>query len=269
MRPSLLLIAAALTLAPAASPVCAASADVEILRKVFAGHQACVVLKDLRRGRVLRWNSERCDQRFTPCSTFKIPNALIALETGVAPNQDFLQKWDGAKQPFSGWERDHTLKSAFSASCLWYYQGIAKRIGAERMKSHVNALEYGNQDLSGGLTRFWLGSSLAISASEQADFVTRLVKNELPVSKRAADIVKEIMVVSRRGDEVFRGKTGTDGDPVKKIATLGWYVGYHTRGKDIHVFAVNISGGENPSGRKAKKLVEQMLTQLGHMSPQP
>src|SRR3712207_7633306 len=47
------------------------------------------VLYDLKRNRYLRYNEARCRERFTPFSTFKIPNSLIGLETGVIPDAEF------------------------------------------------------------------------------------------------------------------------------------------------------------------------------------
>lgn len=239
------------------------AAEVRELARIFDGYDACFVVHDVRRNDTLRWNAERCAKRFSPCSTFKIPNTLIALETGAATDADFVQKWDGTKQPFKGWEKDHSLRTAFPASCLWYFQGLAASSGEKRMRHFVNRFDYGNRDLSGGLTNFWLQSSLKISADEQVEFLKRMLSNELPVSKRATDLLKEIMIVTGSGEEAMRGKTGTAGDPVKRIPTLGWYVGYHSRGEDAYIFAVNISGGENPSGRTAGKLVEQLLEKLG------
>ncbi len=43
------------------------------------------MLLDGQTGAFTRWNAARADQRFAPCSTFKIPNTAILLETGAAP----------------------------------------------------------------------------------------------------------------------------------------------------------------------------------------
>jgi Penicillin binding protein transpeptidase domain len=37
------------------------------------------------------------------------------------------------------WDRDHELASALKFSVVWFYQEIARRIGAERMQSKLNA----------------------------------------------------------------------------------------------------------------------------------
>ena len=79
-------------------------------------------------------DKNRSGEPMLPASTFKIPNSLIALETGVVADTDNeVFKWDGVKRSIENWNRDHTLSSAFAASAVPVYQDIARRIGAERM----------------------------------------------------------------------------------------------------------------------------------------
>ncbi len=65
-----------------------------------------------------------------PASTFKIPNSIIALETGVVedPDKDVF-KWDGVTRSIEAWNKDHTLRSAIAVSAVPVYQEIARRIG--------------------------------------------------------------------------------------------------------------------------------------------
>lgn len=53
-----------------------------------------------------------------PASTFKIPNSIIALESGIVENDNTLLKWDGKKRYLKIWEKDLTLKDAFRLSCV-------------------------------------------------------------------------------------------------------------------------------------------------------
>jgi len=52
-------------------------------------------------------DKERSGQAMLPASTFKIPNSLIALETGVVedPDKDVF-KWDGVVRSIEGWNKD-------------------------------------------------------------------------------------------------------------------------------------------------------------------
>lgn len=131
------------------------------------------------------------------------------------------------------------------------------------MEAHLNRLRYGNRDTSGGLTHFWLQSSLAISAEEQVAVLRRLYRNELPYSRRSQEIVKDLMYYRETPRGLLRGKTGTGGSAWKRVADLGWYVGWVEQGDDAWVFAANLTGGENPSGRTARGIVEAILASRG------
>ena len=76
---------------------------------------------------------ERAREGFLPCSTFKIPNTLIGLETGVIEGEHFALKWDGKERSVAAWNRD--------------------RIGPTRMQAHLDAMSYGNRDTSRGIAR--------------------------------------------------------------------------------------------------------------------
>ena len=48
-------------------------------------------------------NEKRAKTRYPPFSTFKIPNSIIALETGVVPNIDSVIQCDNEKYPEQDW----------------------------------------------------------------------------------------------------------------------------------------------------------------------
>ena len=65
----------------------------------FKNTNGAFVLYDLKRDRYLRYNETRCHQRFSPKSTFKIPNSLIGLETGIISDANYVIPWDRGKYP--------------------------------------------------------------------------------------------------------------------------------------------------------------------------
>jgi beta-lactamase class D len=93
-------------------------------------------------------------------------------------------------------------------------------------------------------------------------FLRRLHTRKLPFSDKTMDTVLDIMTLSRTGQTIFRGKTGTAGDGKKLIATLGWFVGSVSTPSGDYLFATRIAGGENPSGRTARKIAESILSTL-------
>lgn len=205
------------------------------------------VILDLKRGRYMRHDEARARERFPPFSTFKIPNSLIGLETGVIRDAEFEIKWDAKKYPregatanFADWWQDQTLRTAMRRSAVWYYRELAERVGEERMRNHLDGLRYGNGDISGGLTRFWLNSSLRISADEQVEFLRRFYTNELPVSPRSAEIVRNIITIEETPEYKLSGKTGSG--PISEGRFLGWLVGYLETGGDAYIFATQIEG---------------------------
>jgi beta-lactamase class D len=231
----------------------------EELAAFFAGYEACFVLWDVAADAYVTHNSERCAERISPCSTYKIPHSLIALETGVAPDQHHVIEWDGTQYPIQVWNQDHTMASAVQNSVVWYFQAVASEIGEERMQAYLDTFDYGNRDISGGLTKFWLGSSLKISADEQIDFLHRLDTGDLPVSARSMDIVKEVLVLEKTESYVYRGKTGSCAPPGRQ--PWGWFVGYVRRGDRAYIFATNIQGAE-AEGQEARRITGDVLKRL-------
>lgn len=215
------------------------------LEKVLAGTGSAFVLYDRAHDRTVRFDEERSRKRFTPFSTFKIPNSLIGLETGVIRDPDAVVPWDRAKRPPTdhwpeGWKRDHSLRTAFKASVVWFYQDLATKVGPERMRSFVQRFEYGNQDTSGGIDQFWLASSLTISADEQVRFLRAFYDGKLGFSPRTNEIARDLFLQEKTPAYALSAKTG--GGPQGPGKALGWYVGYvETRG-NVYFFALNTDG---------------------------
>jgi beta-lactamase class D len=212
---------------------------------------------------VIASDRNRSGEAMLPASTFKIPNSLIALETGVVgdPDKDVF-KWDGVVRSIEGWNRDHTLRSAIAASAVPVYQEIARRIGAERMQKYLDLFEYGNRDIGGGIDQFWLTGNLRIDPVQQVDFVDRLRRGVLPVSKRSQDLVRDILPVTRVGDVVIRAKSGLLGAEIGE-PSLGWLVGWAEKGSANTVFALNLDCREPRHIADRMKLAQQCLADIG------
>ncbi|PXY38982.1 class D beta-lactamase [Flavobacterium cheongpyeongense] len=178
-----------------------------------------------------------------PASTFKIPNSIIALETGVVKNDSVVFKWNGEKRSQKAWEQDLTFKKAFQVSCVPCYQEIARGIGLKRMKSYLKKLAY-NTMVFGPATidNFWLQGESKISQLQQIDFLRRLYFSELPISDRTQSIMKDIMEIEKTDQYVLRGKTGWGFN--NKIDN-GWIVGYIEKDDKVYFFATNIEPGES------------------------
>jgi len=248
----------------------------EDLRRFFRNTPGAFVLYDSNRNHYVRYNVQRCRKRFSPFSTFKIPNSVIGLETGVIADADYVIRYDPqafpqASQwttpPFVYWKQDQTLRSAIKYSVVWYYRELARRVGLEKEKKYVSDFHYGNEDVSGGLSSpnlfecFWLRSSLQISADEQIEFLRRFYALKLPVSARSQQITKEILVREKTPKYTLSGKTGGGAIP---NGTLGWFVGYVEANNNVYFFALNIDGPNYDAiNNKRIDLTKQILTSLG------
>ncbi|MDB5565915.1 MAG: Twin-arginine translocation pathway signal [Tardiphaga sp.] len=212
---------------------------------------------------IIASDRERSGEAKLPASTFKIPNSLIALDTGVVadPDKDIF-KWDGVKRDIAAWNQDHTLRSAIAASAVPVYQEIARRIGAERMQKYLDEFDYGNRNIGGGIDQFWLTGDLRIDPIQQIDFVDRLRRGVLPAQKRSQDLVRDILPVTKVGDAIIRAKTGLVGAEVGK-PSLGWLVGWAEKGSAQTVFALNLDVREPKHAASRMTVAQQCLIDIG------
>lgn len=210
---------------------------------------------------VIASDRNRSGEAKLPASTFKIPNSVIALETGVVgdPDKDVF-RWDGVARSIEAWNRDHTLRSAMAVSAVPVYQEIARRIGAERMQKYLDLMEYGNRDIGGGIEQFWLTGNLRIDPVQQVDFVDRLRRGALPVSKRSQELVRDILPVTKVGDAVIRAKSGLLGAEQGRV---GWMVGWVEKGSANTVFALNMDCPEPRHVADRMNISQQCLADIG------
>ena len=212
---------------------------------------------------VIASDKDRSGEAMLPASTYKIPNSLIALETGVVadPDRDVF-KWDGVVRSIESWNKDHTLRTAIAVSAVPVYQEIARRIGPERMQKYLDLFEYGNRDIGGGIDQFWLTGNLRIDPVQQVDFVDRLRRGVLPLSKRSQDLVRDILPVTRVGDAVIHVKSGLLGAE-RGQPSLGWMVGWAEKAGANTVFALNMDCSEPRHIPARMTLTQQCLADIG------
>lgn len=230
------------------------------LSKFFDEYEGSFILFDQNKGEYLVYNKLKSEKRISPCSTFKIYNSLIALESKVIKDEKHVIKWSGKKYPIKSWNKDHTMESAISNSVVWYYQNLASRVGNNKMQKYLKKLDYGNEDISAGIKKFWLQSSLKISPREQVEMLIKFFKNDLPFSKRNIDIVKKIIVLSDENGKILSGKTGTG--VVKEKAVSGWFIGYIEANDNVYFFTTNIQSKDGAFGYKAKEITMEILKEI-------
>lgn len=242
-----------------------------------AGYEGVFVLLDPARETMIVSDPALAERRFIPASTFKIPNSLIALETGVADSPAFALPWDGVDRWASDWNRDHDLRSAFRVSAVWYYQELARRIGEQRMREWLVAADYGNADISGGIDMFWLNGGIRISAREQVEFLRRLHEGESPFSPAVVtSFLDDVMIDEQRGGVTIRAKTGWArsqdfADPASAgfEGHVGWFVGSVEQADASRVYFAILLLAPEPAPETfredRRELTGVLLRELGYL----
>lgn len=187
-------------------------------------------------------------ERASPCSTFKIVLSLMGYDAEILkdeknPNWAFQEGYDTYLE---SWRAPQNPTSWMKESCVWYSKLLAYELGLEKIQSYLALLEYGNQDLSGGLEKLgstnpaWINSSLEISPKEQVDFIQKMINEKLPISQNAIQRTKVLLFKEelQSGWKLF-GKTGTGKG---KEGILGWFVGWIEKENCTYVFSYNIQG---------------------------
>lgn len=213
------------------------------LADIFQGFDGTFIMYDEGADRYTVFNKALSETRLPPCSTFKVFHALIGLDSGVLDRDDArtLMKWNGKPSSIAAWNHDQTLASAMRHSVVWYFQRVATGIGEERMQRELDRIGYGNRDISGGLTRFWLQSSLKISPREQVGLLRALFNGSLPFAAEDIAVVKRDITLSSGNGVRFMGKTGSGSDDADR-GIIGWFVGGVETPHNRWSFAVNIQG---------------------------
>jgi len=182
-------------------------------------------------------NDTRANTRLAPASTFKIPNTLIALEEGVVADEKEIITWGGKETGIPACNKDQCIETAFRASCVWFYQELAKRVGLEKYTVYLKKMKYGNEQAGSDVTTFWLNGDLKISAFEQIGFLEKVYAKAFDFKPRTYETLRKVMVVDQATTYTLRAKTGL---APKTTSQLGWYVGYVEAGDKVWFFAMNI-----------------------------
>lgn len=208
-------------------------------------------------------DSVRANQTFIPASTFKIANALIALETGILSDGQQVLKWDKRPRALKIWEQDFTLRGAIQVSAVPIFQEFAREIGESRMQYFVKTFNYGNAQIGGGIENFWLDGDLRISAVEQIEFLESLYHGEIPVSERNQLIVKDALTSEATPSHLVRSKTGYSGINQKITPGVAWWVGWIEIATDVYYFAFNMDVHEESSLPARKTIPIKLLQTAG------
>jgi beta-lactamase class D len=220
-------------------------ASAAMLASQFGRRYGALEIYDAQSKLSFRVNTPRLQEDLPPCSSYMVPLFAIALGTGVIKETDSKIAFDPTKHPGSenwpeSWKRDQTFDTALRNSVQWYAQELVQRIGAERLQQNMKRLKYGNADISGGLDKFWMSSSLRLSTFQQIDFVRNFRDGKLGFNPRVTKILQDALVVERTPEYTIYGKYGSC--PMPDGSYIGWLVGYVERLGKVYYYALNLDG---------------------------
>ena len=123
--------------------------------KIFAKKKACFILYDLTADKTaFHYGDKQCAIRISPCSTFKIPLALMAFDQSIFKNENTLIKWDGISRDYPDWNKDQTPKTWLQYSTVWVSKWLTPQLGAVKIKQYLNNFHYGNKNIQEELIVF-------------------------------------------------------------------------------------------------------------------
>ena len=228
--------------------------------KYFGKYEGSFVLYDLGNDAWSIHDIEHATLRVAPDSTYKIYDALFGLEEGVITPQDSFIAWNGENYPFEAWNADQTLQSAMASSVNWYFQSVDEQLGTTSVYDYIKEIGYGNKNMSGDFSTYWMESSLKISPIEQVELLTQLQNNNFGFAPENINAVKDSICLSSSDAGTFYGKTGTgrvDGQDVN-----GWFIGYIETVDNTYFFATNIGADSDATGGNATEITMSILSDM-------
>ena len=116
--------------------------------------------------------------RTAPNSTYKIYDALFALEEGIITPKQSLLAWNQEDYPFDAWEQDQTLQTAMSGSVqLVILKLLITKWAGKPFNPIFRKIGYGNETIGNDISSYWLESTLKISPVEQVELLKDFYHN--------------------------------------------------------------------------------------------
>ncbi|ASN06395.1 BlaR1 family beta-lactam sensor/signal transducer [Virgibacillus necropolis] len=233
----------------------------EDLSAFFNGYDGSFVLYNLQEAQYHIYNKDKSTLRVSPNSTYKIYSALFALESGVIKRHQTSMKWDGKTYPYKIWNQNQNLFTAMENSVTWYFQRLDKKIQMENIQAYLDKINYGNQNVSGGIEDYWLESSLKISPIEQVQLLKDFYTNQFGLDKKNVQLIKDVIKLETKDNVTLYGKTGTGTVNGKNVN--GWFIGYAETKHNTYFFATNIESNHHANSSIAAEITKSILEDKG------
>jgi beta-lactamase class D len=212
-----------------------------------------------------------CKTAYAPACSFNFALSLMGFDSGILLDE-YNPKWSNDDPNIfpNACKGNQSPSSWIKNSCVWYSKELTSKLGMQKFQKYVTNFNYGNMDLSGGLTEAWISSSLKISPIEQIEFLQKIVRQKLPVSKKSYENTKKIMFVQEMssGWKLY-GKTGlsTLRDKNGNLTDLhnGWFIGYIEKNGRTIEFASHIVDTKKQNSFASFRAKNEALTKLWYL----
>lgn len=207
-------------------------------------------------GDIVVYNMKLDTERLSAGTSFKILNTLIGVQTGKIVNENTVMK-------DSSVDTSVTLKEAFNNSNTAFFQSLARKIGADTMKSWIDKISYGNKNITGPVDSFWMNNHLKISPDEQLGLMSRIYFEQLPFQKYAQQMVESLMLQEDNTLYKLSYTTGTGID--EKNNFFAWTLGWVEENRHIYFFVTYIKSPEKNQDLKTTgiHISKSILKEMG------
>ena len=147
-----------------------------------------------------------------------------------------------------------------NSSVNWYFHAVDEQLGATSVYNYIQQIGYGNENMSGDFSTYWMESSLEISPVEQVELLTKLHNNSFRLSPENINAVKDSITLSSSDTGTFYGKTGTG--RVNGQDVNGWFIGYIETVDNTYFFATNIGADGDATGSNASEITMSILSDM-------
>jgi len=218
------------------------------LQKYFdsAGVKGTFGLYDNGQGHFTIYNLARFrDSAYPPGATFDVLQALIAVQTGVAANEN-----SPLFQPDSAETGAGSIR-------------LAAAIGKDSLKKWVDSLRYGNKDISEYTDSAHPSGHLAITADEQLGLTKRLYFDQLPFFQRTQKLVRQMFLKEENSNYRLVYKTGKTTQSNGKVTV--WIIGWEEENKHPYFFVLNMepANAQTNVSTLGLQLVKNILGPMG------
>lgn len=147
-----------------------------------------------------------------------------------------------------------------ASSVNWYFQSLDRQLGMPALSDDIRNIGYGNENIGGDLSAYWMEGTLEISPVEQVELLVRLQNNSFGFAPENIRAVKDALCLFSSASGTYYGKTGTgrvDGQDVN-----GWFVGFLETADTTYYFATNIKADSNATGSTASEITMSVLSDM-------